>query len=88
MNTAIDRAGRVLIPKDIREGAGLTPGTPLSIRLSDGIVEICAEPLPVELIKTGRFLVAEPHAATPPLTSGLVESVRATLTNRRERSRG
>lgn len=88
MKLAVDNAGRAVISTDIREGAGPKPRVPLSISLADGIVEICAEPQPVKLIKKGRFLVAEPHAATPPLTSGVVESVGTTLTNQREHSGG
>lgn len=44
MKTTIDAAGRLAIPKAIREQAGLRPGIELDVRLSDGVVEI--EPAP------------------------------------------
>lgn len=40
MKGTIDEAGRVVIPKAIREAAGLKPGTPLMIEYRNGRVEI------------------------------------------------
>jgi AbrB family looped-hinge helix DNA binding protein len=40
METTIDGAGRVVIPKPIREAAGLKPGTGLRIDYRDGKIEI------------------------------------------------
>jgi AbrB family looped-hinge helix DNA binding protein len=40
METTIDRAGRVVIPKPIRDAAGLKPGAALSIEYRDGRIEI------------------------------------------------
>jgi AbrB family looped-hinge helix DNA binding protein len=40
METTIDRAGRVVIPKQIREAAGLKPGVALSIEYMNGRIEI------------------------------------------------
>ena len=79
MKTTIDPAGRLVIPKQIREQAGLLPGVPLSIRASDGVVEITAAATPVRLVKKGRFTVAEPSRGTPALTADLVESTRESL---------
>jgi AbrB family looped-hinge helix DNA binding protein len=83
MKSTIDPAGRIVVPKPIREAAGLTPGTPLSIRLVQGHVEI--EPLaaPVKLERRGHLLVAVPRDRRPPLTVAAVESVTGRL--RRER---
>ena len=40
MHAAIDKAGRVVIPKAVREAAGLKPGVKLDIRYRGGVVEI------------------------------------------------
>lgn len=40
MKTTIDTAGRVVIPKPIRDQAGIAGGTALEIRFRDGRVEI------------------------------------------------
>ncbi len=55
MRTTIDRAGRLVIPKEIRDRAGLTPGMPLNIRVHNGVIEIEPEGLPVRLEWRGRF---------------------------------
>lgn len=44
MKTAIDRAGRVVVPKSLRDELGLIPGCELEIRAQDGTLVI--EPLP------------------------------------------
>jgi AbrB family looped-hinge helix DNA binding protein len=85
MKTTIDIAGRIVIPKPIREGAHLTPGAPLDVTLRDGRIEIAPVPQPVRLVKKGRLLVAEPTGDTPPLT---VDTVTRTLDDLRQRRRG
>jgi AbrB family looped-hinge helix DNA binding protein len=40
MTTTIDRAGRLVVPKAIRDQAGWQPGDQLDIRISYGVVEI------------------------------------------------
>lgn len=37
---SIDGSGRVVIPRAIREAAGVRPGIPLDVRLHDGRIEI------------------------------------------------
>lgn len=58
METTIDRAGRVVIPKAIREAAGLQPGSPLKIEYCDGHVEIERKAPKIRLIRKGAVLVA------------------------------
>ena len=83
MKTTIDAAGRMVIPKEIRQEAGLKPGMPLEVRWRDGRIEIEPEPLPVKLERKGRLLVAIPQKDITPLTVETVERTRRTL--RRER---
>ena len=40
MSATIDSAGRLVIPKALRERAGLTPGTRVDFRFHDGNIEI------------------------------------------------
>ncbi|MHA6621533.1 AbrB/MazE/SpoVT family DNA-binding domain-containing protein [Pseudonocardia sp. DLS-67] len=53
MRTTIDGAGRVVIPKQLRQAASLEPGQELEITERDGRIEI--EPLsaPVQLVERG-----------------------------------
>ncbi|HEX8739005.1 MAG TPA: AbrB/MazE/SpoVT family DNA-binding domain-containing protein, partial [Casimicrobiaceae bacterium] len=40
MQTTIDRAGRIVVPKSLREALGLEAGQLLEIRAGDGRLEI------------------------------------------------
>jgi AbrB family looped-hinge helix DNA binding protein len=73
MKVTIDRAGRLVIPKELREQAGIGPGTEVKICYRDGHLEIEPETLPVRLVRQGRFLVAVPLVDVPPLTNEIVE---------------
>ena len=83
MFTTMDRAGRLVIPRDIRREAALEPGVPLDVRWRDGVIEIEPAPLAVKLERRGRVLVARPVTKVPALRSGLVERTGATLAARR-----
>jgi AbrB family looped-hinge helix DNA binding protein len=76
MRATIDRAGRVVIPKDLRERLGLSGGRLLEIRERDGRIEIEAATEPMALERRRGGLVAVPARALPPLTD---EIVRATI---------
>jgi AbrB family looped-hinge helix DNA binding protein len=82
MKTTMDLAGRLVIPKAIREAAGLEPGMPLDIRLHDGRIEIEPEELTVKLVRRpGGLLVAVPLTEVEPLP---VADVERTLDGLRE----
>jgi AbrB family looped-hinge helix DNA binding protein len=76
MRAVIDRAGRIVVPKPLRQALGLKPGQPLEIRAGDGRLEIEIASTPMQLKKRGKGLVAVPVAKLPPLTA---EQVRDTL---------
>jgi len=86
MKTTIDKAGRLVIPKDIRRESGIKPGMPLDVRWENGTIAIAPTPLPVKLERKGRLLVAVPTTDTPRLSADTVERTRKRL--RRERSAG
>lgn len=83
MKTTIDGAGRLVIPKLIREAAGLRPGMPLEVTWIGGHIEIEVEPLPIRLVRRGRLLVATPETDIGPLHGDLVEETREHLRDTR-----
>jgi AbrB family looped-hinge helix DNA binding protein len=76
MKTVIDAAGRIVVPKALRQALGLKPGQSLQIRAGDGRLEIEVAATPMKLKKRGKGLVAVPDTELPPLTA---EQVRDTL---------
>jgi AbrB family looped-hinge helix DNA binding protein len=76
MRTAIDAAGRVVIPKGLRDALGLESGQPLDITVRDGRLEIVPAPTPMRLVDEGDGPVAVAEVEMPSLT---VEQVRDTL---------
>ena len=76
MKIALDAAGRLVVPKPLRQALGLKPGQALEIRAGDGRLEIEIAPTPMRLKKRGKGVVAVPDARLPTLTA---EQVRDTL---------
>jgi AbrB family looped-hinge helix DNA binding protein len=76
MKTTIDSAGRIVVPKALRDALQLRPGQPLEVRASDGRLEIEVAPASMKLLKRGKGVVAVPDQPLPPLTAA---EVRATL---------
>lgn len=76
MKTTIDGAGRIVVPKAIRDALDLKPGQALEIRAADGRLEIEAAATPLSLKKRGKGVVAVPETELPELTSA---EVRETL---------
>jgi AbrB family looped-hinge helix DNA binding protein len=83
MKTTMDRAGRLVIPKEVRREARLAPGTPLEVRWRNGRIEIEPAPARVRLERRGRLLVAVAQEKLPKLTSAAVEEARAKLLEER-----
>jgi AbrB family looped-hinge helix DNA binding protein len=76
MKTTIDSAGRIVVPKALRDALQLLPGQPLEVRATDGRLEIEAAPAPLRLVKRGKGLVAVPEAPLPRLSA---DEVRDTM---------
>jgi AbrB family looped-hinge helix DNA binding protein len=60
MKTTIDKAGRVVIPAEIRERARLTPGTEIEVTIEDGSVRLVKKVPGPKLVRVGKRLVARP----------------------------
>jgi len=76
MRTTIDAAGRIVVPKPLRDALGLKAGQALEINAGDGRLEIEVAATPMKLDKRGKGVVAVPETDMPPLTA---EQVRETL---------
>jgi AbrB family looped-hinge helix DNA binding protein len=72
MRTTIDVAGRIVVPKALREELGLTSGQELEVSVRDGRLELEPPPLPMHLERRGEVVVAVPDATVVPLTTTLV----------------
>lgn len=79
METTIDKAGRLVVPKSVREAARLRPGTRVRFRIGEGRIEIEPVPLDVALERHGSAVVAVPRGERPALTAAEVEEATARL---------
>ena len=89
MITTMDAAGRLVLPKAVRDRAQLAPGVPIEVRVVDGHVELEPAPAAVSIVKRGTLRIAEPADAVPALTQTLVDATLDQLRQPRGRtSRG
>ena len=80
----MDAAGRLVLPKEIRDAAQLEPGVPLSVTFHDGRVEIEPVPREVRLVRKGRFTVMVPvDEGGPPLTADVVRETLEAIRDRK-----
>ncbi len=80
MDVTIDRAGRIVVPKVMRDQLGLTPETPLDIELVNGRLELSVRDEPAHIVEG-------PHGPVIAKTGVTVtdEQIRETLEAVRER---
>ena len=76
MKTTIDAAGRIVVPKRLRDEMGFQPGQTLELEIVDGRLEIDIAPVEIRLQRRRRGPVAVPDQPLPTLTA---EIVRQTL---------
>ncbi len=76
MRITIDSAGRVVIPKALRDAAGITPSTPIEVRFRDGRLELEPAALEVSISDEGGVAVAIAAEAVPVLRAEDVATVR------------
>jgi AbrB family looped-hinge helix DNA binding protein len=83
MRTTIDGAGRVVVPKALRQAVGLQAGAEIEIRASDGRIEMEPAPLEVRLERKGDLLVAVPVRPVPLMPASVAGRTAASLRGRR-----
>lgn len=76
MKVTVDAAGRLVLPKTLREAVGIDGGATVEVKLRDGHIEIEVPPAEVRLEQHGDVLVAVPAGPVPPLRT---DAVRMTL---------
>ena len=76
MRTTIDAAGRIVVPKPLRDALGLQPGQVLELQISDGRLQVEIAPVDIRLERRRHGPVAVADEQLPPLTA---EIVRQTL---------
>lgn len=82
MTTTIDKAGRLVVPKAVREAVGLRPGTRVRFLVRHDRLEIAPVPRDVVLERRGSGVVAVPREERRVLTAGEVEETRSALRRR------
>jgi AbrB family looped-hinge helix DNA binding protein len=74
MRSAIDSAGRIVIPKALRDRLGLERGRVVEIREREGRIEIEPAATPMSLARRAGGPVAVPDGKLPPLTDDIVRA--------------
>jgi AbrB family looped-hinge helix DNA binding protein len=72
MITTIDAAGRIVVPKNLREQLGFAPGQQLELSAVDGKLEVEHPATPMRLQKRRGRLEAVADRPMPELTAELV----------------
>jgi len=72
MKTTMDRAGRVVVPKAIRDRLQLADGGEVEITEHDGVAEIRPATLGARVIDAADGPVVDPGESMPPLTDDVV----------------
>ena len=76
MRTTIDAAGRLVVPKRLREALRFDPGQELELTARDGRLEVEVLATPMRIEGAGAEARAIPDRDLPPLTA---DQVRETL---------
>lgn len=85
MIATIDKAGRLVIPKSIRDAMGLRPGSSLKVDFVDGKIEIDYAPVEWRLrIHEDGLPILETDAALPELTDEIIHETREAIYRERE----
>lgn len=75
MRASIDQAGRVVVPKRIRDKLGLRGGEELEVEERDGVIELRPAASELTIVETPEGPVLHAPEGTPPLTDEMVRDV-------------
>jgi AbrB family looped-hinge helix DNA binding protein len=79
MQAMIDAAGRLVLPAEILQQAGIKPGMTLEVCWREGRIQIEPAPTSVKLVRQGRWLVPLPQQEVNRLRTEIVEQTREAL---------
>jgi AbrB family looped-hinge helix DNA binding protein len=79
VKVTIDRAGRVVVPKALRDQLNLEGGTRLEIRVREGRLELEPAATPMRLVNRGKGLVAITDEPLPRIDADDVRAVTESL---------
>ena len=71
----MDRAGRIVVPKALRDELAVEPGQPLRAQVRDGRLEIEPQEVQAELVDRNGVLVIVPTEPVPALTRDQLRSL-------------
>ncbi len=71
----MDRAGRLVVPKALRDQLAVEPGQPLRVEVRNGRLEIEPQEVAAELVERDGILVITPTEPVPPLTREAVRDL-------------
>lgn len=80
MRTTIDGAGRIVVPKSLRDAMKVQAGQQVDIVFTDGRLEIEVAPTAARVVSDDEGVRIVPDESLPPLTD---EAVRAVLEHTR-----
>ncbi len=83
MTITMDKAGRVVIPKELRKAANLQPNTPLEIRVENGGVVIETPVIEAQIVMKNGFAVLRFPEGTPKLTDFDLNRIREEIEEER-----
>jgi AbrB family looped-hinge helix DNA binding protein len=79
MRAKIDDAGRLVVPKPIRERLKIGGGSAIDIVEQDGVIEIRPAPAVIRVVDTPEGPVASIQGDVPPLTDAIVRETLETI---------
>jgi len=79
MRVTIDAAGRIVVPKALRDQLTLEGGTTLEIRALHGKLELEPVATPMRLVRRGNGFVATADEPPPPVDADDVRAVMESL---------